>query len=491
MLCLLGLLLVVRPAAAIHVHALYTASCQREIGIVLDVGPRRLQLLNLEGKIVEVERFEVIYYASFSLDIVPMRRVVNPEKVPFVEVKTFQDGELRTLVRGWPVDFNRDKISFLTLRGSEIVVDRTSIWQIDYVRGSEDLEFTARTVANPEFVHPYAFNSCPSGTTAGGKGTRVYPQTLLSDPVAIKREFDRLDQGHQEIRRYVSAQQFYPVPEVYKNATSLGLWLSSQSRYGASSSRDNNFTPFLVNEFSGGPFGFQSIFTSGSGPIPQSIHEEAQTQVYYRMKADYFHFSAMVDPGLLLVGKRYKWAPNDLGATDMRAVESAFVEFGFDYGKFALELYLGGAVEIAARFGDSFNRNTIPLPRLGLRWQSYTWMLDLMGGAADKDGYKVGLFRANIEWQPSTKRRFLFSVISRDMRFGGEDQNDEATHLPFTAASKGVTGAAYGFWRVHTRYWLGAFLAVERAELSGAQGANADARSLTIPKGGGLVSLSF
>lgn len=493
LLSLLGVVLFAPLAQAIHLHALYTASCQREVGIILDVGPRRLQLLNLEGQIVDVERFEVIYYASFSVDVVPILKVNNPGKVPLVEVKTFQGGELQRLVRGWPVDFNKDKISFLNLRGSEIVIDRTSIWSIDYQNEPDNLRFQNASASNSEFVHPYAFSSCPvSASAKGGHNIKVYPQTLLSDPVAIKREFDRLAQGHVEIRRYVSDQQFYPVPEVYKNATTLGLWLSTGSRYGSSKTRDNNFTPFLVNEFSGGPFGFQSIFTSGSGPLPQSIHEETQTQVYYRMKADYFHFSGMVDPGLLLVGDKYKWAANDLGPVDMRAVESAYVEFGFDYGKMALEFFLGGAIEQSARYGDLFARQNLGLPRVGLSYQGYTWKADVMGGSANSNGQAIHLLRANFEWEPSRNQRFLFSVIDRKLDFSGEDQvGPSHPVLTFQASNDSKTVAAYGYWRFKARYWAGLFLGYEHAILRASQGANSDQKTLDAPKAGALISLSF
>ncbi|NJM09463.1 MAG: hypothetical protein HC883_00750 [Bdellovibrionaceae bacterium] len=69
--------------------------------------------------------------------------------------------------------------------------------------------------------------------------------------------------------------------------------------------------------------------------MPFSIHEEAQVQSYYRMKADYFHFSGMVDPNLLLVGSRDKWSAADLKSEDVRANDSAFMEFGFDFGRWA------------------------------------------------------------------------------------------------------------------------------------------------------------
>lgn len=484
------LLLTAGPAHAIHVHALYTASCQREIGIVLDVGPRRVQLLNLDGRIVEVERFEVIYYATFSLDVVPMRRVDNPEKVPLVEVRTFQNGDLERLVLGWPVDFNKDKISFLNLKGSEVVIDRTSIWRIEFNNQSQALAFESRALPATEFVHPYAFAGCAATKTAGAntKATRAYPQTLLSDPVAIKREFDRLAKGHEEIRNYVSAQQFYAVPEVYHNSTSLGLWMSGGSRYGASKTRSNNFTPYLVDEFSGGPFGFQSFFASGSGPMLQTIHEEPQTQVLYRMKADYFHFSGMADPGLLLVGAKYQWAENDLARVDARGVESSFVEFGFDYGKIALEMYLGGTIETAARFGNYFARNVNPLPRIGLRYQSYTWWANVMAGSGGNNGYNIGFFRANAEWERSKSNRFQVSFIRRTIGYDGEDPDNG---IAFTANSESSTGALYGYWRVKTRYWFGVMAAVEQLSLSGTQGTDNESKTETQIKGGALVSLSF
>ncbi|MGE3681187.1 MAG: hypothetical protein AB7G93_05615 [Bdellovibrionales bacterium] len=485
---LLLLVWIPSPAVAIHVHALYTASCQRQIGIILGVGPRHLSMLNLDGEVVDVERFEVIYYAAYSADVAPIPRVQNPERVPLVVVRTFQGGRLAELVRGWPVDFNNDKISFLTLRGSEVAIDRTSIWELTYDREHSGVEFSSQPKAEYEFIHPYAFSSCSNGMPSKGKIVRVFPHELLSDPVAIKRQFDRLAQGHQEVQRYEKDQQFYPVPEVYSNETSLGLWLSAGSRYGASTNRDNNFTPLLINRTSSGPFGFQSEFRTGSGPLSHSLHEEPQTQAYYRMKADYFHLSAMADPNLLLVGSKYKWFENDLNALDARPVETATFEMGFDYGKMALELYLGGAINTAARFGEFFDRDSLSLFRTGIRYQGLNWMAQILGGSSSRSGFDLFFLRANLEWFPVKHRRYMISFIQRDLGYDGADSD---TGTLFSAEANTRTAALYAYWRVRTRYWTGAFLAAEQASFSGAAGSSTDSKSAVYPKLGAMVSLSF
>lgn len=478
-------------ARAINVHALYTAACQREIGIILDVSPRQISLLNLDGQIVTVERYDVIYYATFPLDVIPVTEVKNPEKVPLVEIQTFENHRLVNLVRGWPVDFSQDKIAFLDLRGSEVVIDRTSIWGVAMEQEAKTIHFAGHPSSRYEFVHPYAFSSCPgavTGRTTVSQTVKVYPQQLLSDPVPIKREFDRLAAGHEQVRRYESAQQFYPVPELYHNETSLGLWLEGGDRYGSSNNRKSNFTPLLINRFSSGPFGFQSEFKTGSGPILHTFHEESQTQTYYRLKADYFHFTGMIDPNLLLVGSKYKWSSPDLDAHDIRANESATLEFGFDYGAFALELYLGGAVNAGAREGDLFHGETFSIPRVGLRFQNHSWLVQALGGSATAKGFGLNFVRANVEWQPSSAQRFVLSGIERSLKFSGADAE---TGTPFTSGADALTLAGYGYWRVQTRYWIGGMMAVESLKQEYGRAASTAQDRKIYPKAGAMISLAF
>lgn len=477
---------------AINLHAIYTASCQREVGIILDVSPNRVFLLNLNGDIASLERYEIIYFATYPLDVVPMPTVNNPGSIPLVEIKTWQKNQLQTLVRGWPVDFSKDKISFLSLRGSEIVIDRSSIWRVEFDHENTPLQFTARPQNSYEFIHPYAFASCENTESKSGtRRVKVSPQQLLSDPVSIKRELDRLVVGHEEVRNYETRQQFYAVPEVYSNDTTLGLWLASNSRYGSSSNRKNNFTPFLENQTSAGPFGFQSTFRTGSGPLYSTIHEENQTQVYYRLKADYFHFSAMFDPSLLLVGRRYSWNKDDLELYDVRAVESAAIEFGFDYQRWALELHIAGAENFGARAGDDFRRGSMNLPRFGLRYQRPTWMAHVFGGSNSANFGKLSMMRANLEYTPGRFQRYVFSVIKRDLIFDSLEDTQPGNKL-FRVEGDSVTAAAYGYFRFKSRYWFGLSFALESNEFSSQDTAGVKRNEKHLfPKGAAYLSLSF
>lgn len=481
-------------AGAVNIHALYTAACQREIGIILDVSNRQVKILNLDGHIATVERYGVIYFATYPLDVIPVGEVRNPNEVPLVEVKTWEDGGLATLVRGWPVDFSQDKISFLDLRGSEVVIDRTSIWKVNFDLEPGAVKFIKPPAQKYDFIHPYAFNSCPD--SAAGRGVvKVYPQEVLSDSITIKREFDRLAAGHEQVRRYESAQQFYAIPEVYGNETSLGMWLEAGDRYGASQNRKNNFTPLLTNQFSSGPFGFQSEFRSGSGPLEHSFHEESQTQAYYRLKADYFHFTGMVDPNLLLVGSKYNWSKADLDLHDIRANESASLEFGFDYGHFAVEFGLGGAVNAGARVADLFHQETISISSVGLRYQNHSWLFDVFGGSTSQRGFDLGFTRANMQWSDHN-RRFMLSLIQRSIAFSGIDTDawgatGNMTASTFATKANSYTAAAWGYWRFKTRYWFGLMAGLESTALQFGSPDLSSSENHLYPKGGGMISLTF
>jgi hypothetical protein len=487
---LLWLLCLSPLAQAIQLRALYTASCQREVGIVLNVTPRQISLLNLQGKIVNIERFEVIYYATFLVDTVPIEEVKNASIVPMIAIKTYEDGGLVTLVRGWPVDFNKEKVAFLTLRGSEVMIDRSSIWGLDYEREHEEIRFQAHSKMDYRFAHPYAFASCEEKNKRANS-VLVNPQQILNDPISIKRELDRLAEGHAQMLRYISDQQFYPVPEVYKNETQLGLWLMGGARYGASHNRTNNFTPYLVNQFSSGPFGFQSEFKTGSGPLPQSIHEETQEQIYFRMKADYFHFTAMVDPNLLLVGTKYNWSQDELSNDDIRANESAMMELGFDYGKFAFEFYPGGALNMAAKHGSYFQQKAAAITRAGIRWQGYKWLLNVIvggGSRSDSGHFTNSLLRVNVEWTPGPAQRYQVSFIARKLH---ADAQDALTSSPFEVESTSTTFAGYGYFRFKRRYWAGVLAALEHVKTSSGISSLTDSSTKIYPKLGGLISLSF
>lgn len=489
MLRLAILVLATFPVAgnAITIHALYTASCRREIGIIVGTDDRHVQMLNLDGTLATVNRFEVIYHATYPIDTTPVREARNMAAAPKVKIWTFQGGELRPLLTGWPVDFSQDKVSFLSLSGSEVVIDRTSIWKIDLDRTSTDEKFDRARDTNIEFVHPYAFVSCPQNSSP--KATKIFPQQLLSDPVTIKREFDRLAEGHRRLAKYITAQKFYPIPEVYTNQTSLGLWLSGGSRYGASSNRKNNFTPLLIDEQSSGPFGFQSEFRTGSGPISQSIHEEPQTQVYYRFKADYFHMSLMADPNLLLVGSKYKYNANDMGAYDIRAVDSTFVEMGFDYGAFALELYVARAVNQGARYDTVFNQSNLSMGGLGLRVQGNTWTATLLGGSGQRDGSQTQMLRANLDWKLSRKWQWQLSAINRKLSFNGIGL---ANRPQFSVESKSQTIATYLYTRFWTRYRGGGFFSLEHVDLDAHDSlVSQPSKEKLYPKFGAMISLSF
>lgn len=485
-----GILLCSSPAFAVNLHALYTASCQREVGVILNISPRQIFLLNLRGEIVEVERFQVIYYVNYPIEFVPIPAVANPDLVPIVSIETLQSGRMQPLVTGWPVDFSQDKISFLTLRGSELSIDRTSIWNIEMKTKAQAVSFETPKSGHYEFVPPYAFSNCPSEASgATKKVVKVYPQDVLSDPVKIKKEMDRLEQSHRQLHRYESAQQFYPVPEVYTNETALGIWFMTGARYGASSNRANNFTPLLTNEFSSGPFGFQSEFRSGSGPISLAIHEETQTQIFYRMKADYFHLSLFIDPNLVLVGEKYKWTNDDLGGNDIRMVESAFLEFGFDYGRFALEILPGSAGNTAAQYQNLFRSENTSLPRFGLRYQGYQWWASFQAGTGSQNKMKSSIFRGNFEHRPNKFLKWSASIIFRDLDFDGTDTETNAG-FQSAAKSKAVSGQVQ--FRFQKRMWAGFLTSIEKIEQSGGLTGSLKIQSNpTIMKFGTMIALSF
>ena len=289
---LLLILVPIQIVLGIDLSGIYTSSCNRVVGVILNVDDQDVEVVTLSGKFKTIPRFDIIYISQYSSGnlLVPVKE--NNESIDLISVKTIYENNLVELVRGWMIDYSEEQISFLTLEGKETVIDIDDIFDIEMLSMSER-EFSHVTNSNKiHFEHPYPFRTCNDSRDSGKKKQRIiFPQHLLEKPILIKKELDRMQEGYEQIRSYQSKKKFYPVPQIYKNQISLGIWLNAGNRHGISKSRQNSFIPFLASEFSEGPFGFQSTWVTGSFPMPYSFHEEPQTQLYYRMKSEFIHFS--------------------------------------------------------------------------------------------------------------------------------------------------------------------------------------------------------
>jgi hypothetical protein len=389
-----GLLLAAPPARALNVHAVYRAACDRVLGVIMRVDRRTVHLLSLDGQMIEIPRHEIVSLAYYPVSALPAGAVPSDPAIRPLRVQAMVGGALVDLLEGWPIDYSEQKIAFLQRDGKELVVNRDSLWALAFTPGPA----AASPAASPPaywFVHPQAGGFCGEETAAEQAAIPVFPQQILNDEVVIKRELDRLQAGYEEILRYENDQKYYPVPQLYTNRTMLGIWLPLGSRYGASVNR-TNIAPLLTDELSLGPFRYQHVFVTGSAPNGLLIHDEAQTQIFYRFKAAYFHASVFFDPSLLLLAGKYRWQPDDLhpDRPDDRLAESFLAELGFDFGPLAVEIVPVSVTESAIKMSNGvFVRpnGNLNLPRLGGRLTFVRLTVELWAGLSSI-GYSYATF---------------------------------------------------------------------------------------------------
>ncbi len=489
---LILLTLMAFPLHALEIQAVYTSNCKREIGLILDVGKRHIGILNLEGEYVVIERYNVVYLASYPSDRLPLIRKSDQIPLPYFKIKARNSNQIIPLVEGWPIGFTKEKISFLSQNGRELVIDRKRIWELEKEDSQNRVNVQKKAKESLEFTHPYAYQSCPQKLypLKLSKNIKIYPQQVLSDPITIKRELDEFFTYYKGVNRYNREQQFYPVPEIYKNNTQLGMWLSLGSRYGGSNRRPNNLTPYLIDEYSSDVFDYQSRFTTGNGPMSFSVHEEVQTHIYYGFKASYFHFNIMVDPNLVLVGERYEWQNSDFdNETDDRLNDSAQAEMGFDYGPFSLDLGVFHGVSYGLFYNNDLITGNVALSRFGLTYRNTFFKSQFFFATGSDDefeqSYSLDVFRLNLESDFLQEWKFQYSLISREVKY---DVNNQV----FNYNSTSLTNAIYGFYVFKKRYNLGAFVSLELHEREFINANNlATNDSQTFFKSGVFVSLSF
>lgn len=483
-LLLAAVLLCPSAAFALDLTALYLGGCKRVSGIPLVVDGSDVYMLSTDEKIERIPRYEIMFLATYPAEFLPISQIHNASETKPYRVKTLQDHAIVNLVTGWPVEYSEDKIAFLTTDGSGAVIDRSAIWRIEEEAVTGALRFSgnAQSGKKLQLVHPQAFSHCESKET----GRKIISQQILSEPLTIKRELDRIQKGREQVLAYMRKQKFYPVPHIYSNQTSLSLWHSFNSRYGSSDNRSNNFTPFISNELNLGPFSYQHQFVSGSGPNLESTHEEAQTQAAYRFKADYFQLSVMSDLSFLLIGgEKYKWSLEELDPIDFRTSDVARIGFAFDYRKFSLWFFPVNAVNAAGRSETLFDRDSISIPRVALTYRDDRVFGELTIGQGGGDISSMEYFRANAKYYPNNLTTITLSAITRSVAINqGFRQID--------LNSKSNTAAVWIEHLYRKRFLLGATGSLERISTeSGAAGAPLTNSSKSYFKAGTMVGLTF
>ena len=456
-------------ALAIDVIGIYSNVCDRSVGILLDVDAISIYFLNLDGNIMKMPRYDIVSMAIYPTDALPIKRIRNGLKrnIGLVTVKTKHENNIVHLMEGWPIQFSQDKISFLNKKdGQEVIVDRQSIWEIDITNTPKNQIIQSNNVARYQFVHPYNQYNCKKEFYGNRKGrtVSVFPEEYISNPVRIKRRLDTIMDHHEMLKAYNRQQKFYAVPQIYTNQTSLGNWFTVGSRHGANKYRSNNITPILSNEYSAGPFSYQHLFLSGSAPLNTLIHEEPQTQFYYRLKADYINFSMFFDPSMILLGEKYQWHLDDFKDEGDRHVENFAMSVGLDFGHFSGFLQHSEAWHGFKR-ENAFGNTSGSVVKLGLRYQNHWMSMELISGNGETmGGSSLSLGRYNLKLNLWNNMSYDYSFISRTFKGLSRDLVDfkrDEDPEKVIYESKSYTNAIYGNYRLRYKYIFQVMLAHE------------------------------
>lgn len=367
---------------AVQLSAIYSSPCEREVGIILHVDDTKVRLLNLGGEVKSIKRFDIIYIAHYPMGKVTIPKIEPAAGIRITEIKTLYKNRVVPLLRGWMTNYSENKISFLTTEGIETVIDTADVWDIRFEEQNATITFKENGPASRFFfVHPYPFIGCETDQT---QGLRIYPHHLLETPLLIKTELDRLQAGYETLQSYVKEKVFYPKPQLYTNKATLGIWAGANHRHGSSSGRNSSFIPVVRNELSEGLYRFQRVVVTGTAPMPYSVHEEPQTQLYYSMKSSYFHLSLMYDL-IQLISSDYKWQKEDMKGRDDRQNETLHVAAGFDYGNYAIEFAIVD-LNYGIRHDSLFHAETMDMGRWGFFYTHRLFQASLyIGNGGDED----------------------------------------------------------------------------------------------------------
>ncbi|MEC8224298.1 MAG: hypothetical protein VX020_10545, partial [SAR324 cluster bacterium] len=118
--------------SAVNISSVYFSSCNRENGVIIHVDENRVQMLGLDGAILDIPRYEIIYMSYYPLgEALKVPEMKEPTESKLYTIKTLHNGDVVDLVSGWLIDHSDDRFSFLSLTGVEQVVDAEDIWDLE------------------------------------------------------------------------------------------------------------------------------------------------------------------------------------------------------------------------------------------------------------------------------------------------------------------------------------------------------------------------
>lgn len=464
---------------AITLNGIYFGTCDRQIGLIVNVDKNSIQLLGLDGKIRKISRYDIIYLTNYPIGNIPVQKIVNPEEKKIVVINTLVENREEELVRGWPVEFSEQSILILTTTGEEVIVDRGNIFSFSLVEQKGQINFKGSSSTDFHFRYPALFAHCEekNGLPPKDNGNNVYPQQVIDDALLIKSKLDHLMNGYERINKNLRNQKFYPVPNVYTNDVKVGIWYNFGSRHAVSKGRENNLIPVIINQLNEGPFEFQREVISGTYILPDGIHEEPQTQVTYQFKSAYFHFSAFIDPYIILAGANYSWKSTELEDNDHRVTNLLHINAGFDYKNFQFETGIQGLI-CGVRSGDRYELFNCGGLRYGIIYQNRFIKTDFYymsgeSGPPDENqnsgGYYEGLgaeinsdlkfYRFNLHLKSLKNKKFMYSLISYALRYNqGPDIRGWGE---FSYQSSTLTNAFYMDYDLGNDVSVGGYVSLE------------------------------
>ena len=239
------------------------------------------------------------------------------------------------------------------------------------------------------------------------------------------------------------------------------------SRYTNVGARRINFLPFVQDEYSGGPFGFQRIIRSGVYPISWSVHAEPSLSVYYGLKADYVVLDVFYDPQALLIGERYDWSKGHLNSLDDRLVEKGGLKFGIAFKYLQLGYAFAGGKH-GIRAGEEFLDMSFSSGRVFTKFMYRLYTAELQAGSdgsgtdhqgtQDEGGrdysYSMSVVRINLEAPIGKKFSGRLSLLQRRL-----DDGNSVDHS-FRYDSVYRTVSFFANWRLDYR-WTAVLLTIQ------------------------------
>ena len=297
------------PVFALDIYSLVDTKCNAYSGLIVNVDDADIQLIDLSGKILRIQKTQLNAILVFNTLQSPIKTLhLTPEAQELLKDVYIKEDD-RAVLRGWAVKFIEELVIFYDIHGKTHVLNLFDISRLRPVKHLEGREWENSSYKEVVLNLSGVPSLCPNIQSNGTAGVR--PTQIITDKIRMSEFLSKFQKGFARLASFQERTYLYAKPYLFEKRSKLGIVI-----YKRFEENSRPVMPMYYQWSSGQPYRFQSFTVLGSSHIEWVPNLEPVFAVRSDLKSHIFNASFAGNIIALPAGESYFFAAESFTIPD-------------------------------------------------------------------------------------------------------------------------------------------------------------------------------